>query len=109
MKNICCPLLLLWLLGGASVSAQDSRFAPKGQQIPVPDCLNMRGLWEGGYTPCGPEDHRIWLQDITHWRRERRIRIGYESVFSTIRSRANTRSGAIWRTCASVMAVSTRC
>jgi formylglycine-generating enzyme required for sulfatase activity len=37
----------------------------------------MKGLWEGGYTPCTPADHDNWLKDITHWRFERRIRIGY--------------------------------
>jgi len=37
----------------------------------------MKGLWEGSYKPCTPEDHQIWLKDIMHWRNERRIRIGY--------------------------------
>jgi hypothetical protein len=37
----------------------------------------MKGLWEGSYKPCTPEDHQIWLEDIMHWRNERRIRIGY--------------------------------
>jgi len=27
--------------------AQDSKFPPKGQQIPVPECLTIKGLWEG--------------------------------------------------------------
>ena len=57
---------------------QDSRFRPTNQQIPVPDCLVMKGLWEGGHKSCTPEEQRNWLADITHWRNERRIRIGYE-------------------------------
>ena len=58
-------------------SAQDSKFSPKDQQIPVPECLTMKGLWEGGTQPCSENEHEAWLADITHWRNERRIRIGY--------------------------------
>jgi iron(II)-dependent oxidoreductase len=57
--------------------AQDSKFRPTNQQIPVPDCLNIKGLLDGSFKPCTAEDHRLWLGDITHWRNERRIRIGY--------------------------------
>ncbi len=56
--------------------SQDSKFRPTNQQIPVPDCLNIKGLVDG-YKACTAEDHRLWLADITHWRNERRIRIGY--------------------------------
>ena len=80
MKTRLPFCLLLCLLFAFSAVAQDSKFSPKKQQIPVPDCLNMRGLWEGGYTPCTAEDHEIWLKDITHWRDERRIRIGYNGA-----------------------------
>jgi len=59
-------------------SAQDSHFRPKGQQIPVPDCLTMKGLWEGGSRPCSQTEHEAWLADVTHWRSERRIRVGYD-------------------------------
>jgi len=66
--------------------AQDTQYVPAGglpwdtswQQIPGPKCLAMRGAWEGGSTACTPEDHRQWLADVTHWRNERRIRIGYD-------------------------------
>jgi len=58
-------------------SAQDSKFPPAEQQLPVPECLTMRGLWEGGSKTCTPNEHEAWLADITHWRNERRIRIGY--------------------------------
>ncbi len=57
--------------------AQDSKFRPNNQQIPVPDCLNIKGLLDSSYKPCTAEDHQLWLKDITHWRNERRIRIGY--------------------------------
>ncbi len=58
--------------------AQDSHFRPKNQQIPVPECLTMKGLWEGGSKPCTQNEHDAWLADITHWRNERRIRVGYD-------------------------------
>ncbi len=57
--------------------SQDTRFRPQGQQIPTPDCLVMKGAWEGGSKPCTQNEHEAWLADVTHWRNERRIRIGY--------------------------------
>lgn len=59
---------ILQLVGTVAL-AQDSKFTPKEQQIPVPDCLKMRGLWEGGSVPCAPEEHKAWLEDISHWRK----------------------------------------
>ena len=31
--------------------AQDSKFPPKGQQIPASECLTIKGLWEGARSP----------------------------------------------------------
>ena len=62
----------------AEAAAQDTFNAPRGQQIPPPACFTMRGAWEGGYTPCTPASHSEWLADITHWRMERRIRVGFD-------------------------------
>jgi iron(II)-dependent oxidoreductase len=58
-------------------TAQDSKFPPAEQQIPVPECLTMRGLWEGSSKTCAQNEHEAWLADIRHWRNERRVRIGY--------------------------------
>src|SRR5271167_4472359 len=58
--------------------AQDTQFAPKGQQIPGPGCLVAHPPWEGGSTPCTDTTHKGWLADVTHWRFERRIRVGYD-------------------------------
>ena len=58
--------------------AQDTFNAPRGQQIPPPGCFTIRGAWEGGYVPCTALSHAEWLADITHWRMERRIRVGYD-------------------------------
>jgi gamma-glutamyl hercynylcysteine S-oxide synthase len=61
-------------------AAQDTKFAPVREQIPPPDCLTLKGAWEGGYTPCTDATHQQWLADISHWRTERRIRIGYDDA-----------------------------
>ena len=71
-------LALLAALSAVPICAQDTFYAPKAQQIPPPACFTMRGAWEGGYVPCTPLSHQDWLTDITHWRAERRIRIGYD-------------------------------
>src|ERR1700752_1785492 len=63
---------------GVLTPAQDSHYAPREQQIPPPPCFTMRGVWEGGYAPCNPGSHDAWLKDVTHWRNERRIRIGFD-------------------------------
>ena len=71
----CLALLMVSLLRLAS--AQDTKFPAAEQQIPVPDCLTIRGAWEGGSKTCAEDEHQAWLLDITHWRNERRIRVGY--------------------------------
>jgi formylglycine-generating enzyme required for sulfatase activity len=68
---------LLVLALNLTAATQDTKFPPAQQQIPVPECLSMRGLWEGGSRACTENEHLTWLADITHWRNERRIRIGY--------------------------------
>ena len=73
-KSIAAATLLI---AATMISAQDSRYRPERQQIPTPGCLVMKGAWEGGSTACGQNEHDAWLADITHWRSERRIRIGY--------------------------------
>ncbi|MBV8864305.1 MAG: SUMF1/EgtB/PvdO family nonheme iron enzyme [Acidobacteriaceae bacterium] len=57
--------------------AQDTHYAPVGQQLPGPTCLVMHPAWEGSTQPCSTEAHELWLRDVNHWRAERRIRIGY--------------------------------
>ena len=79
------PVVALQLTLALSLAAQDTRYVPGGatgwtpdwQQIPGPECLEVRGAWEGGSPACSPDDHANWLADITHWRNERRIRIGF--------------------------------
>jgi formylglycine-generating enzyme required for sulfatase activity len=65
-----------------TVSAQDSHYTPSGQQLPSPECLTVGSAYtaalEGGYSGCTTKTHEDWLKDISHWRTERRIRIGYD-------------------------------
>ncbi len=56
--------LALLALAGA-LSAQDALYPPKGQTLPGPPTSG---------------DFKAWLDDIHHWRNERRIRIGYDGA-----------------------------
>ena len=73
-------LVATFLTAASVVSAQDSRYRPDRQQIPTPACLAMKGAWEGRSTACAQNEYDAWLTDITHWRDERRIRIGYNGA-----------------------------
>jgi formylglycine-generating enzyme required for sulfatase activity len=72
-------LALTLLLLNAPAKAQDSHYAPHGsvQQFSAPDCFIEKGAWEGGSRACTAKDFDEWLNDLTHWRAERKIRIGY--------------------------------
>jgi formylglycine-generating enzyme required for sulfatase activity len=73
-------LTILAVSAVIAANAQDTQYPARGQQIPVPDCMNLHNAWEGILTAgCSPAAHEHWLQDITHWRNERRIRIAYDS------------------------------
>ncbi len=77
-RRSTAALSLFTALFSGVLCAQDSHYSPQGQQIPPPSCFTIRGAWEGGYVPCNAYSHREWLNDIEHWRVERRIRIGYD-------------------------------
>ena len=72
----------LGILGGAialSATGQDTQYPARGQQIPVPDCMNLHYAWEGVLqVPCVVYTHERWLHDLQHWRTERRIRVAYD-------------------------------
>src|SRR5207253_2911126 len=62
----------------AQLDAPPARIGGPGPLIPSPPCLTLRGIWLGGSAACTPFTHRDWLAEITHWRTERRIYIGYD-------------------------------
>ena len=69
---------VLLLVIGLAAFCQDTRYPPKNQLIPAPECETLQGAWEGGYTPCDSATHQTWLNDVRHWRFERKIRVGYD-------------------------------
>jgi gamma-glutamyl hercynylcysteine S-oxide synthase len=79
-KNAMAALSIAAAMLAMAAAGQDTKSAPVGQQIPPPECLTLRGAWQGGYTPCTAATHAQWLNDVTHWRMERRIRIGYSDA-----------------------------
>ncbi|SPF34208.1 Sulphatase-modifying factor protein [Candidatus Sulfotelmatobacter kueseliae] len=74
--QVFCNLLVGMLLALAA-AAQTTRYSPEGDQLPGPDCLNPVRPSAGQPKICTREDYKIWLDDITHWRNEMRIRAGY--------------------------------
>jgi gamma-glutamyl hercynylcysteine S-oxide synthase len=86
VNSYSARLTIFLLLCAVPLLGQDTAYVSGGakgwdsewQQIPGPKCLDMRGAWEGGSTACSPQQHEQWLADITHWRAERLIRIGYD-------------------------------
>jgi iron(II)-dependent oxidoreductase len=74
--------LLAITLATAPAIAQDSQYRPVNQQFPSPECLTLSNAYSaalaGGYKPCSAKTHEEWLQDLEHWRTERRIRVGYD-------------------------------
>jgi len=58
--------------------AQDTLSAPHAQQLPPPDCLTLHNAWEHLPSGCPPFAHERWLQDLNHWRNERRIRTTFD-------------------------------
>ena len=72
--------LVLILFVALLSNAQDTNFPPTEQQIPVSSCMGVavKDIWLAGSKLCDAEEHASWLADITRWRDERRIRIGYD-------------------------------
>jgi gamma-glutamyl hercynylcysteine S-oxide synthase len=74
------PIVALVVLA-VSAHAQDSQFVPSAfaeQLLNSPPCLTISNAWEAASIPCTSLTHQEWLTDLTHWRAERRIRIGYD-------------------------------
>jgi iron(II)-dependent oxidoreductase len=62
--------------------AQDTHFPAFDQLIPGPPCLALGG--EGEPRPYCADGYSAWRRDITHWRDERLIRIGFSDEFYTM-------------------------
>jgi iron(II)-dependent oxidoreductase len=83
LKRLCELIprvcLLSVLLLGVDVTAQTTHYVPDADQIPGPDCLIPVKPSLGQQKACSAEDYKVWLDDITHWRTEIRIRSGYSA------------------------------
>jgi len=70
-------VLVVAAMLSAPATAQDTRFAPEGELIPGPNCAGRN--WPAPPRSCTPEQYDLWLADVTHWRMEHRIRIGFDT------------------------------
>jgi iron(II)-dependent oxidoreductase len=68
---------LVGLLLAIGALGQTTHYPPDGDQIPGPECLTPVKPSVGQQKICTPEDYKGWLDDVTHWRMEARIRAGY--------------------------------
>jgi iron(II)-dependent oxidoreductase len=99
--NAFCFLMVVSFAVGAFVNAaaQDTKFVPGGPweqlMIAPPDCLSPSDEWKPSDGERSCVDHEDWLSDITHWRAERRIRIGYDGSRYQIPSLQWTQSSFI--------------
>lgn len=73
---------MLLLLSLVTISnAQNTYYIdywPEEQQFPAPPCMMMEGQWKQAWTPCTPAVIDNYLEQISLWRFERKIRQGYE-------------------------------
>lgn len=80
-KCLLCGFIFLLFIAPC-LMAQDTKFQPQGEQIPGPDDAKTytgQCCYRSGEIPDPDQAFKVWIQDVRHWRTERRIRIGYES------------------------------
>jgi len=70
---------LALLVCGSDAYAQDVQYNPQGEEIPGPTCTGIPQWYGGKPRTCQPQELAFWLNDVRHWRDERRLRIGYDS------------------------------
>src|SRR5579871_4279859 len=84
LRNCKYLIFSLFLtLGTVLLPAQDTKYAPSGQQIPGPNnptATKGECCAKGGEQPITVEAWKEWLEDVRHWRMEHRIRIGYNGM-----------------------------
>jgi gamma-glutamyl hercynylcysteine S-oxide synthase len=58
--------------------SQDVQYSPQGEQIPGPPCQSVPQWYGARPRTCQPPELTFWLNDIRHWREERRLRVGFD-------------------------------
>ncbi len=81
---IVAALIALGALSAISTVAQSTKYKPTNEQLPYPDCLEPIPANQGQQKICTDQDYAAWLDDITHWRDETRIRMGYSGDAYTL-------------------------
>ncbi len=79
-NSLLCGLVFLTFFA-PFLMAQDTRFQPQHEQIPGPDDAKTytgECCYRSGEIPDPVQAFQTWIQDVRHWRVERRIRIGYD-------------------------------
>ncbi|MHB8655895.1 MAG: formylglycine-generating enzyme family protein [Terriglobia bacterium] len=79
-NRLLCGLLFL-IVFRPLLMAQDTHFKPQFEQIPGPDDAktNTRECcYRSAEIPDPAKAFQTWIEDVRHWRDERRIRIGYD-------------------------------
>jgi gamma-glutamyl hercynylcysteine S-oxide synthase len=76
-RLIAEAFLLLVVVFRLDAAAQYTHYSPDGDQIPGPECLNSVRPSLGPSKGCSSDDYKFWLDDVTRWRRETRLRAGY--------------------------------
>ena len=77
-RVVLFAVALFVLPAAAPLFAQDVQYAPQGIQIPGPYCAGIPQWYAGKPRTCQPGELSFWLSDVTHWRDERRLRIGFD-------------------------------
>src|SRR6266700_2830420 len=75
-------LIAAILLAAGTMTAQDTKYPPQGEQIPGPDYYDESEhcCYSAGQPRSREEIAREWLADVEHWRLEHLIRMGYDGV-----------------------------
>ena len=77
-RTMWCTAGLSFLAAIFTAQANAQGGNAQGQLLLPPPCLAIGPIVRPGAAACTPSTHRDWLADITHWRAERRIRVGYD-------------------------------
>ena len=80
--GIFCWSILICLTLTRVITAQDSKYVPErssaGMMINPPSCYTLGDPWVSNNVDGSCPGYELWLNDVKHWRSERRIRIGYD-------------------------------